>query len=145
MKITKEFKFEAAHRLPNHEWKCKNIHWHNYKVIVEIDSDKVYEDCNWVWRSWMIIDFWDLKKIKEWLDWNRDHTYIYKEWDEIWEILKEKWYKTCLFSVSPTAENMCKYLKDIVKDILINYCWLIENEFTVWITIFENDNCSASI
>ncbi|RLA00040.1 MAG: 6-carboxytetrahydropterin synthase QueD, partial [Gammaproteobacteria bacterium] len=34
--ITKIFKFEAAHFLPNHEGKCKNTHGHSYKLEVTI-------------------------------------------------------------------------------------------------------------
>jgi len=32
MYVTKEFKFDAAHRLTFHELKCKNVHWHTYRV-----------------------------------------------------------------------------------------------------------------
>lgn len=34
--IGKEYKFEAAHLLPNHEGKCRNLHGHSYRVEVEI-------------------------------------------------------------------------------------------------------------
>ena len=36
MQVRKQYKFEAAHFLPRHEGKCKNLHGHSWKVDVEI-------------------------------------------------------------------------------------------------------------
>lgn len=35
-RISKEFKFEAAHRLLNHDGNCQRPHGHSYRVIVEV-------------------------------------------------------------------------------------------------------------
>lgn len=114
--ITKEFKWDMAHRLPNHEWKCFNVHWHTYKALITFRGVKVHED--WA-EEWMVKDFWNLKPVKEWIDENRDHAYVWKKWDEVLEFLKEKGYKTFEFDVSPTAELMSKYLfETIAKDIM---------------------------
>lgn len=34
--VCKTYEFAAAHWLPNHAGKCRNLHGHNYKVEVEI-------------------------------------------------------------------------------------------------------------
>lgn len=34
--IAKEFRLEAAHFLPNHGGKCRNLHGHSYRVVVEL-------------------------------------------------------------------------------------------------------------
>ena len=39
MKIAKEFNWEMGHRLPEHFGKCKNIHGHSYKMMVELEGD----------------------------------------------------------------------------------------------------------
>jgi len=39
MRIGKVFKFEAAHQLPNHDGKCRNLHGHSYRVEVELEGD----------------------------------------------------------------------------------------------------------
>ena len=41
MEIYKEFRFEAAHRLPNVPagHKCSRLHGHSYRVTVHIDGD----------------------------------------------------------------------------------------------------------
>lgn len=35
---TKEFRFEAGHTLDGHKGKCKNLHGHNYKVLVTLGA-----------------------------------------------------------------------------------------------------------
>jgi 6-pyruvoyltetrahydropterin/6-carboxytetrahydropterin synthase len=55
MKIAKEFKWEMGHRLPEHFDKCKNIHGHSYKMIVELEGE--------ILESGMVMDYYDLKKI----------------------------------------------------------------------------------
>ncbi len=39
IKIGKEYRFEAAHHLPNHKGKCAQPHGHSYKLEVEVTSD----------------------------------------------------------------------------------------------------------
>lgn len=36
-RITKEFRFSAAHQIPNHP-KCGRLHGHNYSVLVALDA-----------------------------------------------------------------------------------------------------------
>ena len=54
--VTKIFEFEAAHRLPNYEGDCHNMHGHTYKLEVTVNGmvDQ---------KQGMIIDFKKLKKI----------------------------------------------------------------------------------
>ncbi len=56
MILRRRFGFEAAHRLPNHPGKCRELHGHSYKLVVEVDRPVDPE-------SGMAIDFSDLKKI----------------------------------------------------------------------------------
>lgn len=59
--VCKEFSFEAAHRLPEHEGHCKNIHGHSYKLLIgvqrAIDPSMIYENQE------MVVDFGVLKKV----------------------------------------------------------------------------------
>ena len=38
MIISKEFKFEASHILPNHPGKCRNLHGHSWRVMLEVEG-----------------------------------------------------------------------------------------------------------
>ena len=55
MKISKEFVFDAAHKLLWHKGKCQNLHGHTYKLIVTVEGQ--------LNENGIVMDFGDLKKI----------------------------------------------------------------------------------
>jgi len=59
--VTKQFRFEAAHSLPNHDGKCKNIHGHSYLLEVTVSGTKHTSGP----KEGMIVDFNDVSKIVE--------------------------------------------------------------------------------
>lgn len=42
--ITKTFRFEAAHHLPNHDGKCARVHGHSWVADVEVTGPHLVED-----------------------------------------------------------------------------------------------------
>ncbi|NKB23312.1 MAG: 6-carboxytetrahydropterin synthase QueD [Kiritimatiellae bacterium] len=59
--------FEAAHTIPEHSGKCKNLHGHSYRVEAEFSGDELDS-------MGMVKDFADLKKaVRRILP---DHTYL---------------------------------------------------------------------
>lgn len=52
--IFKDFQFAAAHFIPEHPGKCRNLHGHNYKVRVYLEADTLD-------RIGMVVDFAVLK------------------------------------------------------------------------------------
>jgi len=85
--LTKEFTFDAAHKLIDYQGKCKNLHGHTYKLQVTIQG-KIQKDG-------MILDFSELKQIVEQeIIFKVDHSYIN-------DLLKQ-----------PTAENMIIWMWD---------------------------------
>lgn len=111
--ITKEFKWDMAHRLPDYQWKCWNVHWHTYKVLITLEWKTVQNGWS---NDWMLRDFWLLKPIKEWIDENRDHSYVWVYGDKVTEWLKNEWFKVYVMDMAPTAENMAKILFDKFKN-----------------------------
>ena len=94
MIVRRKFQFEAAHKLPNHPGKCRELHGHSYKLLVEIDRP-VDE------ASGMAIDFSDLKKtVNEQVVRRLDHTYINDLID------------------NPTAERMAVWIWDELQAVL---------------------------
>lgn len=76
-RICKTFKFEAAHRLPNHDGKCRNLHGHSYIVEVELEGSVEMPDTRRSPKEGMICDFGDLKRIFNERVFNRyDHTFL---------------------------------------------------------------------
>ena len=67
--ITKKFTFEAAHSLPNHDGKCKNLHGHSYCLEVTLYEKKKTKGP----EEGMIYDFAKLSKLVQ--------KYILDKWD----------------------------------------------------------------
>ncbi|KXH69800.1 MAG: hypothetical protein AM326_01635 [Candidatus Thorarchaeota archaeon SMTZ-45] len=55
------FHFEAAHRLPRHTGKCKDLHGHSYKLEVTVEGEPCRQEARSDWG--MIMDFTDFKNI----------------------------------------------------------------------------------
>lgn len=53
--LTKRFDFEAAHQLPWHNGKCKNLHGHSYKLEVDIEGE--------LNENGIVEDFYEVSKI----------------------------------------------------------------------------------
>lgn len=93
MLITKEFTFDAAHKLSNHKGKCKNLHGHTYKLHVTIKGKPNGDG--------MIIDFSDIKNIvKKYILEKLDHS-------DLNEIIPQ-----------PTAENIILWIWGELEDKL---------------------------
>ena len=71
MEIFKEFRFEAAHRLPNvpPDHKCARLHGHSFRVEVHAGGE-VGAESGWV------LDFADIKRSFEPLRKELDHYYL---------------------------------------------------------------------
>ncbi|MFZ0454944.1 MAG: 6-carboxytetrahydropterin synthase [Ignavibacteriaceae bacterium] len=109
MRIAKEFRWEMGHRLPEHFDKCRNIHGHSYKMLIELEGA--------VQINGMVMDYYDLKKIVRPLIENLDHAFlVYKEDKEIIEFLDRMKSKKVVVDFQSTVENICKYfLREICK------------------------------
>lgn len=97
--VTKQFMFEASHKLPYYEGACHNLHGHSYKLEVTVIGD-IIKDTNHAKRG-MIIDFKDLKDIVKKVAVDKyDHSYLN------------------VFFENPTAEIMVhKIAMDIMKEL----------------------------
>ncbi len=56
IEVVKEFSFDAAHFLPQHEGACKRVHGHHYVLQVGFKGGVVSE-------TGMIVDFGDVKRL----------------------------------------------------------------------------------
>jgi 6-pyruvoyltetrahydropterin/6-carboxytetrahydropterin synthase len=110
--ITTEASFDAAHFLKNYNGKCKNIHGHRWRIIVEVQSENLKTD---VQEYGMINDFGDLKRDLNELADKFDHTFIYEKDSlkkELVEMLRAEDFTLNEVDFRPTAENFSKYFFD---------------------------------
>ncbi|CDF59399.1 6-carboxytetrahydropterin synthase QueD [Thermobrachium celere] len=138
LSVSKEFTFEAAHMLSEHEGECKNLHGHSYKLIVEATGDI---------QNGMIIDFKDLKNIvKETIIDKIDHSFIYYNSSKddvehkIAEVLKGSGKKIFEVNYRPTAENMAMHFYNILNDNLKD-----KGLKVVSITLYETQKSFAKV
>ncbi len=110
MKIAKEFRWEMGHRLPEHFDKCKSIHGHSYKMIIELEGE--------VDESGMVMDYYEIKKIINPIIEMLDHAFmVYKEDKEIISFLKKMKSKMVVVEFQSTVENICKHFLNEIKKI----------------------------
>lgn len=80
LSLSKEFTFEASHQLPNHDGKCRQLHGHSWKLIVEVtgyvqaslpvDGRQPYPKEGMVW------DYSDIKRIVQPIVDQLDHHHL---------------------------------------------------------------------
>lgn len=87
--ITAESGFSSAHRLPDHQGKCRNLHGHNWRVRATVQAETLDP-------QGMVMDFADLKKRLRDLCDRLDHLYL----NDI----------PPFDSLPPTAENISRWL-----------------------------------
>jgi 6-pyruvoyltetrahydropterin/6-carboxytetrahydropterin synthase len=106
--VCKEFTFEAAHKLFQHDGKCSHLHGHSYKLHVTVKRDpKVAENVVIGGGSsdGMIIDFSNLKEIVNYhIIEKLDHAYL-----------------NDVLPFRPTAENMVLWIADVLSNALKSY------------------------
>lgn len=89
--VSKRMEIAGAHNLElDYESKCKNLHGHNWIVIVYCKSETLNQ-------NGMVIDF---KHIKNKISDKLDHQYL-----------------NDIVDFNPTAENMAKWICDEIGDI----------------------------
>jgi len=131
---TEQF-FDAAHFLAGYQGKCKNLHGHRWKVIVEISGEKLKE--NGQMRG-MIVDFGDLKREVKMLVEELDHTFIYETGSlkaHTILALKEEGFQLVEVPFRPTAENFSYYFYEKMQ----------KKGYSVYqVTVYETpENCAV--
>lgn len=134
---TRRLEFDSAHRVMEHESKCKMLHGHRY--VVEASFGAVELDA--IGR---VIDFGVIREVLgKWIDDNLDHNTILFEKDQNLgeNIAKITGQKIYYMKSNPTAENIAKHLlEDICPQLFANH-----NIKCVGIKVYETPNCSAQI
>jgi len=131
MKIAKEFSWEMGHRLPFHKGKCKNLHGHSYKCMVEFTGDP---DSNG-----MVIDYFDVKKIIGPIIDELDHSFmVCKDDKEVIEVLEKLNSQKVVVDFETTAENICLYLLSKIKSAK-----LPQNIYSIKVRVLETENSYA--
>lgn len=119
MIIGKHFEFEAAHQLPNEECygKCRNLHGHTYKLIVEVTGG-ITE------KGW-ICNFSEIKTIVE---------------EKVIGILDHAFLNDVIADVT-TAENMLEWIRHQIQDEIE----LNRGTYLYCLTLYETSKSFAKL
>ena len=112
-----EQSFDSAHFLADYVGKCRNIHGHRWRVIIEIQGDALLESGE---KRGMLVDFGDLKNDLKKLADELDHSLIIESGslkDATMEALRDEEFRIVEFPFRPTAENFAKYFYDRMRGL----------------------------
>jgi 6-pyruvoyltetrahydropterin/6-carboxytetrahydropterin synthase len=132
--VIRKHEIQCGHRVCDHEGKCKNLHGHSYIFHLKCISNELDS-------LGRVIDFSVIKElICTWLDNNWDHRLI------LWE--EDPWLQTLIqidssivtIPYNPTAENLAKYLIEMIGPKLFANLPITLTE----VTVQETSKCSAS-
>ena len=118
VRLVHEFRFEAAHKLPNVPagHKCRRLHGHSFKIEVAIEGPV---DAKTGW----FIDYSEIYAVWEPLFTKLDHNYLNEidglenptsenlaKW--IWDAMKPKLPSLAQITVFETCDARCEYMGD---------------------------------
>jgi 6-pyruvoyltetrahydropterin/6-carboxytetrahydropterin synthase len=132
---TRRIEFDAAHRVMEHESKCKFFHGHRYVIEATFTA----EDLD---RQGRVIDFGVIKtKLGGWVDAQWDHTAILNEADKpLGAMLEQSTGQVCYYlPYNPTAENIARYLLEEICPAM----FAESGVRCVAIRVHETPNCYA--
>ncbi|KIO49021.1 6-carboxytetrahydropterin synthase QueD [Nitrosospira sp. NpAV] len=142
MLITRRLEFDAGHRIPSHNSKCRHLHGHRYAIEITLSGDIITEAG--VPEQGMVMDYSEVKSIAsavlvdEW-----DHAFlVYSKDVAVVQFLQSlAGHKTIVLDVPPTAENLAlaafRILDTAYRDSYGNHLRLER------VRLFETPNCWA--
>jgi len=138
---TRRIEFDAAHRVLEHESKCRNLHGHRYAIEASFEAESLDTKLDKLGR---VVDFGVIKELLgAWVDDNWDHTTILFEQDfELGKnIASVTGQKIFYLPTNPTAENMAAYLlEEICPQLFAG-----RGVRCVSIRLQETPNCSVTV
>jgi 6-pyruvoyltetrahydropterin/6-carboxytetrahydropterin synthase len=141
LSLIRQLKFCAGHRLYRHESKCAFFHGHNYRVDIEVVAAGGGSEVDSVGR---IVDFSLIKqRMLAWLDAHWDHAFLIFEADTnaLAAIRMVEPTKYFVMPYNPTAENMARYLLEIVAPDVLSDLGVVARRVAVWET---DESCAVA-
>ena len=109
MKVAKRFRWEAAHRLPWHEGRCRHLHGHSYALTVVLEGTPDARG--------MLVDFGDVKThlaplVEAW-----DHATLVADTDtDLRAVLQALGTRHYVLPYDTTSENMARFAADFLAE-----------------------------
>jgi 6-pyruvoyltetrahydropterin/6-carboxytetrahydropterin synthase len=142
MRITRRLEFDAGHRIPNHNSRCRHLHGHRYALEVTL-SGEVNSSAGDP-RQGMVLDFSEVKAIAAHAlvdSW--DHAFLaWREDRIVLDFLATlPGHRTVVFDAPPTAEHLAQAAFDVLQrayDDRFGHHLRLER-----VRVYETPNCWA--
>lgn len=133
MQVSKQIKWEAAHRLVHgYPGNCSQLHGHSYVATVTMQSTN-----NTLNYYGFVKDFNDMKVLKDWVDKNWDHgTFVCSQDQSLMSWLVDNNQRCFIFDNNPTAEIIGLQLISKARDLL-------DDSFSKVVIVKINETCSS--
>lgn len=137
MKVAKDFRWEAAHRIPWYEGACRHLHGHSYRLTVGLEGEPDGRG--------MVMDFRHIKVLMRDLVGAMDHAVLVAEGDDaLRKAMRQLDTKTFVLPYDTTSENLCRYVADHLGTHA--YEVLLEHRVqTLHIRLQETETCYAEL
>lgn len=129
-------KFDAGHRVVNHESKCRTLHGHEYKA-------EIYATADGLDSLGRVIDFSVIKNvIGAWVDEHWDHNMILFKDDPNLPLIKQcdGLKSPFVTEFNPTAENLAEFLLNKSNELLAGTGVMVDK-----IKLWETSNCYVEV
>lgn len=109
-KVHRYHDISCGHRVYGHEGKCRHLHGHNYRIhFTCVAEDGALDGVG------RVIDFSQIKaKLCMWLEEHWDHRFLVWTEDPLKSYLLELDPTVVVVPFNPTAENIARYLVEVV-------------------------------
>lgn len=107
MRITRRIEFDAGHRIPNHQSRCRHLHGHRYALEITLSGEMITTPGDA--QQGMVMDFSEVRAIaqRELVDaW--DHAFLaWRDDAVVLDFLATlPGHRTVIFDAPPTAEHL---------------------------------------
>ena len=109
--VKTEDSFDSAHFLARYNGKCRNIHGHRWRVVIELAGENLDDG--------MVVDFTDIKAALKSLTDNLDHSLVMEKdtlKPQTYECLVDEGFRIMIMDFRHTDENFAKYFFDEIKN-----------------------------
>ncbi|MEO7320483.1 MAG: 6-carboxytetrahydropterin synthase QueD [Nitrosospira sp.] len=142
MLITRRLEFDAGHRIPFHNSKCRHLHGHRYAIEITLSGDIITD--TGVAEQGMVMDYSEVKRIANAVLVDKwDHAFLVHSEDiPVLQFLQSlENHRTIVLDAPPTAENLAlaafRILDAAYQDSYGNHLRLEQ------VRLFETPNCWA--
>ena len=111
LRLTKQFDFQMAHALRGYDGKCRNLHGHNYRLLVTIEGQTIENSSDA--KNGMVMDFGDIRQVvTQYVIEPFDHALVVPQGSPFEHI---EGTKIIVSDFQPTCENLLIHFAHLLK------------------------------